>query len=106
MERRKEQRLRIEYKVTLSFGSGRHQGEGTLINLTASSCGVESAQKVKLGDHVWLQIFPSDHGPAITVESGAVRWVRGQDFGVEFTLVQPREHERLRTLIQALPGHA
>jgi len=106
MERRKEPRIRIEYKVTLSFASGRQQGEGTLINLTASSCRVESAQKVKPGDHVWLRIFPSGQGLAITVESGAVRWVCGQDFGVEFTLIQPGEHERLRTLIHALPSHA
>lgn len=106
MDRRKEPRIRIQYRVTLSLGSSRQQGEGTLINLTPSSCRVESPQKVKPGDHVWLRIFPSDQGPAITVESGAVRWVHGQDFGVEFTLVQPGEQARLKTLIQALPGHA
>ncbi len=100
-ERRRQQRIRVEFRVTLSFASGKISGEGKLLNVSQGGCAIESNQSLKAGDYVSLRIHPPDQGPPIAVESAAVRWVRGRDFGVEFVKIRPGELERLTQLAQA-----
>jgi len=94
-DRRKHPRIRVEFRVTLSFTSGRTTGEGKLLNVSQGGCAIEGNPSLKVGDYVTLRIFPLDHGEAIGIESAAVRWVRGRDFGVEFVKIRPGELERL-----------
>ena len=94
-ERRKHARMRVEFRVTLSFTSGRTAGEGKLLNVSEGGCAIESAKSLKTGDYVSLLIHPHDQGQPIAIESAAVRWVRGRDFGVEFVKIRPGELERL-----------
>ena len=94
-ERRKHARIRVEFRVTLSFVSGRVAGEGKLLNVSQGGCAIESEKSLKTGDYVSLLIHPADQGQPIAIESAAVRWVRGRDFGVEFVKIRPGELERL-----------
>lgn len=94
-ERRKHARIRVEFRVTLSFTSGRTAGEGKLVNVSQGGCAIESEKSLKTGDYVSLLIHPHDQGQPIAIESAAVRWVRGRDFGVEFVKILPGELERL-----------
>jgi len=44
---------------------------------------------------------PEETSP-ICVEQAVVRWVRGQQFGLEFVTFATSEHERLSRVVQAL----
>jgi hypothetical protein len=39
----------------------------------------------------------------IEVEQAVVRWVSGQEFGIEFASISPEQFERLTKIIQQLP---
>lgn len=102
MERRKFSRFHVQFKVTLSFSQGEAGGEGRLVNLALGGAGIRSAKRVVTGDFVALRIFPPDTETPIAVESAAVRWVQGPEFGVEFLKVQPAERQRLEELLKQL----
>ena len=36
---------------------------------------------------------------AFTVDQAVVRWVNGQEFGMEYTSARPAQRERLRALV-------
>jgi len=40
----------------------------------------------------------------IDVEQAVVRWVSGQEFGIEFASISPEQFERLTKIIQQLPS--
>ncbi len=40
----------------------------------------------------------------IEIDQAVVRWVIGQEFGLEFTSIDPEQFERLTKVIQQLPS--
>jgi hypothetical protein len=99
MERRQFLRFRVKFSVTLSFSRGRDAGEGTLANLSAGGACVVSNKRVSQGDFVSLQIYVPGHEFPIVVQSAAVRWVRGVEFGVEFLKLTDEQRRRLNDLL-------
>ena len=70
-------------------------GEGYLLNLSPVGCTVECDRRVLNGSYMRLRLFLPDDGPSIDIELAAVRWVRGQFFGVEFLRLPVQERSRL-----------
>lgn len=99
-ERRKYERIRVQFKVTLSLTRGQNLGEGVLLNLSEGGCAIKSAGKVTEGVHVQLKIYPPQETLPIVVDSAAVRWVKGSEFGAEFQSVRVQEMERLRRFLE------
>jgi hypothetical protein len=99
MERRQFPRFRVKFSVTLSFSRGRDAGEGTLANLSVGGACVASNKRVSQGDFVSLQIYVPGHEFPIVVQSAAVRWVRGVEFGVEFLKLTDEQRRRLDDLL-------
>jgi hypothetical protein len=99
MERRQFPRVRVKFSVTLSFSRGREAGEGTLANLSVGGAGVVSRKHVRQGDFLSLQIYAPGEEFPIVVQSAAVRWVRGGEFGVEFLKLTDEQRRRLNDLL-------
>ena len=50
------------------------------------------------GMQLTLQIHLAPHALPVRIEVASVRWVRGHEFGLEFTSMPARERSRLRGL--------
>ena len=49
-----------------------------------------------------LRVALPDHAPPMEVTLAAVRWSKGQKFGLEFLRMQPEEQDRLRRFVRTL----
>src|SRR5438132_13057604 len=75
------------------------QGEGRLLDLSATGCMAESDVNVAVGLEMQLSLMVSDHPWPVQVEQAIVRWVRGAIFGLEFLAIRPSHLHRIRLLI-------
>ena len=70
-------------------------GEGTAVDISPDGVGIEGNQPVELGMRLALCLaLPEDEGPLLMDEVRVV-WVRGNRFGVESVLIDPRSRLRL-----------
>lgn len=102
-------RYRLRYPVV--FGGAPFVGEGILINLSFSGCSVLCDREVQCGSHIRVSVLLPDQAHALTIELGTVKWVEGNQFGVEFLRLpqetRQRLNSRLRTeLIQLLKSRS
>lgn len=100
MEQRRERRVQVQYPI--SFEGNQGVGKGKLFNLSLRGCGVESGVSVQVGATVTLRVYVPSHKEPIQISRAGVTWSAGQDFGLEFTDMDPKEEERLKKLIADL----
>jgi c-di-GMP-binding flagellar brake protein YcgR len=100
VEQRRERRVQVQYPI--SFEGNQGPGKGKLFNLSLRGCGIESGVVVQVGATVTLRVYVPTHKEPIRIGRAGVTWSAGQDFGVEFTDVDPAERERLQKLINDL----
>ncbi len=79
--------------------------EGTMINVSMSGCGVESATRLAQGNYGVLLLHLPDEAPPIQVLA-MVRWAREQRCGLEFLRMRPEEKERFHRFIETLAAGA
>jgi hypothetical protein len=81
------------------FGDDDFEGEGTVLDISTNGCRASSLIAVKPGTSLKLSLFLPDHPWPLRIDQGIVRWIDGQQFGVEFTSIRLAQRERLRALI-------
>ncbi len=90
-------RFPLNYPVI--FGGAPFVGEGVLTNLSLKGCSVTCDREVLCGSQVRVSMLVHHQPPALPVELGTIKWVRGNQFGVEFVRVPLEAQQRLnRTL--------
>jgi len=97
VESRRERRVQVQYPI--SFEGNQGVGKGKLFNISLGGCGVESGVHVQVGTTVTLRVYIPTHKEPIHIGRAGVTWSAGQDFGVEFMDMDPKERERLQTLL-------
>jgi hypothetical protein len=81
------------------FGGAPFVGEGVLTNLSMTGCSVMCDREVLRGSDVRVSVLLPDQMAALSIELGRIRWVQGNQFGVEFVLLPLEARQRLnRTL--------
>jgi hypothetical protein len=96
-----QQRLSVAYPVI--FGGAPFVGEGVVSNLSLSGCSVTCEQTVLMGSYVKLSVILPDPTSSLFIELGKVRWVRENNFGVEFIRVPMLTRHRLDRVISQVP---
>lgn len=82
--------------------SGGVPADGTMQNIGAGGCRVFSDTPPAVGDELSLQLHvPNFHVP-LCIDRSIVRWLVGQEFGVEFLAVTERDQTALSSLLQQL----
>jgi len=100
MEERRERRLFVQYPISIEGNQG--VSKGTLFNLSKGGGAIESTTSVQSGTVLTLRVhLPSLQQP-IEVDQAQVTWTAGDDFGVQFIQLGPRERERLNQVIADL----
>ena len=108
-ERRGYPRLRVQFPI--SFSGDDIAGEGTVIDISKrgwKATVVTSTQSVRPGTYLKLHLSLPDQAPPMDVDSAAVRWAKGREFGLEFLMIGSEEEERLRRFVSTLeagPSH-
>jgi len=80
-------------------------GEGTVIDLSKrgwKATVVISSHSVRPGTYLKLRLYLHDQAPPVDVDSAAVRWAKGQEFGLEFLIMGSEQEERLRRFLSTL----
>ncbi len=103
MDRRVYPRYPMELPLTLE--GDQWAGEGRSRDVSAGGCRVQSAGHIDVGSYVRIKLYHNQN-PAMDIDLAAVRWVRGQEFGLEFLYMHPEEYERLLSFAPASQPHA
>ena len=81
------------------FGVEDFEGEGTLLDVSTSGCRATSSVKLQPDTLLKLTLFLPDYDWPMRVEQAIVRWVNGEQFGLEFTSIRLSQRERLRAIV-------
>ncbi len=100
MEQRKHPRYRFHCEIWLRWKE--ESVAGTVSDLSMRGCKVESEASVYIGMYLALDVFLRDQETPLKVDQAAVRWAKGQEFGLEFLTIGSEEEARLRRFISTL----
>jgi hypothetical protein len=78
------------------------EGEGTIIDLSASGCRIASQTQIPVRTYLGLSIQVD---PLILIDLASVRWAKSTEFGVEFHSLQPEHQARLEQLIEGTDSY-
>ena len=100
MEQRKHRRYQFHCEIW--FPGKEESVAGTVSNLAVGGCKVESEASVYISMYQALQICLPGQEATLKVDLAAVRWTKGQEFGLEFLTIRSEEEERLRRFLSTL----
>lgn len=100
MPERRGRRLRIDCRLFF-FGEDEFEGEAQVLDISTNGCQASSQVTVEVGMQLRLSIFLGDQKWPLRIEQATVRWVRGENFGLEFIGIRSAQRERLRAMIMA-----
>lgn len=91
-------RFPLQYPVI--FGGAPFVGEGFLTNLSLKGCSVTCDREALCGSEVRVSMWLNNELPALPVELGTIKWVNGNQFGVEFQRMPTEAQQRLNRLLR------
>ena len=91
-------RFPLHYPVV--FGGAPFVGEGILTNLSLKGCSVLCDREVLRGSDVRVSVLLPDQTAALSIELGTIKWVQGEQFGVEFLRVPLEARQRLNSMLR------
>ena len=103
MYQRRCVRYPVHFRSTLSTPQ-MPEGTGTAMDLSIRGCHIQSLVPVLPSIRIKLSIEIPDQNTVIDIDQAVVRWVHGQEFGLEFATIAPDQFERLTKVIQLLPS--
>ena len=96
---RRRYKKRVQYEALAKFSNSDLTGQGRVIDLTVPGCQIECTQRVLRGQYFDLQISLPGGVSAIAVKLAAVRWTKGNRFGVEFIRMGRWDQEVLESFM-------
>ncbi|TLY15390.1 MAG: PilZ domain-containing protein [Nitrospirae bacterium] len=101
-DRRKAPRFMVHFRSSLATEHERVVGEGIVTDLATGGCRIESQMSVAKGSHLELRIYVPGFSHPTIIEGAPVRWVREEEFGVEFIRLTRGAQTRIRQILQGL----
>jgi len=74
-------------------------GEGTITNLSALGCTIETDEPLPEDYRVALRLLLPDHRESLPIDEAQIRWVHGIRAGVEFVQVEREANLRLHSFV-------
>ena len=91
-------RFPLHYPVI--FGGAPFVGEGMLTNLSLMGCSILCDREVLCGSEVRVSVLLPNQTPALSIDFGTVKWVQGEQFGVEFLRLPVEARRRLNNALR------
>ena len=74
-------------------------GEGTITNLSAVGCSIETDEPLLEHQEVALRLLLPDRTESLAIDAAKVKWVTGTRAGVEFVQVEREANLRLHSFV-------
>jgi len=89
---------RSPVQCSVTYHAGLFQGQGTVWNLSLNGWKLSGDVPLRVGQTCSLTVnLPNQ--PSIVVAAAIVRWVRGQEYGLETLVVEKQTQSRLEHLL-------
>ena len=98
----RREHTRIPVRFALAFSGGRISGDGTVLNISAGGCLIQSDAPVRTDEIYYLKLFVSEQQLPIE-EAASVRSVTSKGIGFNF-LRSARENRRLLEFLRERAG--
>jgi len=101
LEQRKHDRIRVDYLA--SFSAERFRAQGIILDLSVAGCRARSDSAIAVKKDDWLGVLidvPRFESP-LYVNRAMVRWVKAQEFGMEFIQTEMVDQQRLREVVES-----
>ena len=92
---------RVDLRCQLGFSSDEIEGEAHVTNISTGGCRAESDINVAEGLQFVVLLHLPGQSP-LKIERAAVRWVKGNAFGLSFMLFLPSERAKLQNYLEGL----
>ena len=92
---------RVDLKCELGFSSEEIEGEARVTNISTGGCRAESEINVAEGLQFVVLLQLPGQSP-LKIERAAVRWVKGNVFGLSFILFLPSERAKLQNYLNSI----
>ena len=93
MAERRGHRLGLNCRLFF-LGEDDFEGKATTLDLSTNGCQATSLTQVQVGTTLRLSLFLHDQEWPLRIDKALVRWVKGENFGLEFTGIRPAQRER------------
>ena len=100
-EKKVRRSRRVDLRCQLGFSSDEIEGEAHVTNISTGGCRAESDINVAEGLEFVLLLHLPGQNP-LKIERAAVRWVKGNAFGLSFLLFLPSERAKLQRYLDSL----
>ena len=104
MRLRSSPRKYVRYSASVQTDNG--AGEGTLFDLSATGCRMQSNAALTPGSYLALHFEVTQTESPLAVEVSVVRWRKDNQFGIEFLRYAEGVHERVSDLIKGYEAAA
>lgn len=98
MRLRNSPRRYVRYSVSVQTDNG--VAEGTLFDLSATGCRMQSTVALTPGSYLALHIEAPEVDTPLAVEVSIVRWHKDNQIGIEFLRYAQGDRERVTNLIE------
>ncbi len=99
-ENRNLNRVRVQFPVGIVGDLLDRKGQ--LINLSPGGCRIKGDQSLKDTAYLRLLLYAPNDPTPIKIELAIIRWVSGDEFGIQFIRVHSDHQKRLRQLLKFL----
>lgn len=99
-EHRQLNRVRVQFPVGVI--GDLLDGQGEVLNLSAGGCCVRGDKSLKESPYLRLLLHPPSDTSPIKVELAVIRWISGEEYGLQFIRVNSDHQARLRHLLKLL----
>lgn len=89
---------RLPVQCAVQFRGDSLLGSGVTVDLSEMGAKVLSGKGIEAGMQLTVKIHLLPHRLPVKVEVATVRWVKGDEFGLEFISMHDAERSRLRGL--------
>lgn len=106
MSAEKEKKIRKsrreDLRCEVGFSSGEIEGEAHVTNISTGGCRAESDINVAEGLEFLVLLHLPGQATPVNIERAAVRWVKGNVFGLSFILFLPSERAKLQKYLDTI----
>jgi PilZ domain len=90
---------RVHTEFPVIFAGETYVGEGTVLNVSAPGCAIQSRKRVQPGSYLEMRLLVPDSSSPLRVGLAKVRWCEERRFGVEFIQIPGGDQVRLGQLV-------
>ncbi len=101
-DKRKHPRVQVQFQSHFSSSGRMIAGDGDLKDLSLGGCRIRSPITVSAGTKLELCIYTDNDPSPMIIDEAIVRWVLGEEFGLEFSLMRKDAQRRLTELCRIL----